>query len=80
MTLCLNWKINSQTTQERAFLVKGFANSLFLEEQNSQKAILNLMSAEIHEMTLRLRNAAEAGNAAWKETVCFISYNQYREQ
>lgn len=49
---------------EKAFLAKGFANSLFPAEQNSQKAILNLMLAEIHEMTLRLRNAAEGGNAA----------------
>lgn len=49
---------------EKAFLAKGFANSLFPAEQNSQKAILNLMLAEIHEMPLRLRNAAEGGNAA----------------
>lgn len=49
---------------EKAFLAKRFANSLFPAEQNSQKAILNLMSAEIHEMILRLRNAAEGGNAA----------------
>lgn len=49
---------------EKAFLAKGLANSVFPEEQNSQKAILNLMSPEIHEMTLRLRNAAEGGNAA----------------
>lgn len=49
---------------EKAFLAKGFANNLFPAEQNSQKAIFNLMSAEIHEMALRLRNAAQGGNAA----------------
>lgn len=49
---------------EEAFLANRLANSLFPAEQNSQKAILNPISAEIHKMTLRLRNAVEGRNGA----------------